>query len=104
MAEPFCRRCGQPIAWSTIVPSGKRVPLDTSPDPESGIYLRRYSTDAAGKRTSTVVQLSGPELDLARDRARRWPADRDARLWVPHFATCHPRPAPGSTTTPERHP
>lgn len=92
MGRPaWCRHCGGEIAFATLLPSGKSVPLDLSPDPELGCYLRRFSTDHAGRRTSTVVQLTGHDLEEARDRARRYPADRAARLWVPHFATCAAR-------------
>ena len=89
--QPFCRACRQPIAWVTLLPSGKTVPLDVSPDPEIGIYHRSYHTGPGGRPASTVTQLSGHDLVEARERALRWPADRDARLWVPHMATCSAR-------------
>ena len=100
MGRPaWCRHCGHEIAWATLLPSGKSVPLDLSPDPELGVYHRTFLTNPSGRRTSTVVQLSGHDLDEARDRARRYPADRAARLWVPHFATCTGRrPHPMETT------
>ncbi|GAA1722221.1 hypothetical protein GCM10009831_35370 [Dietzia cercidiphylli] len=100
MGRPaWCRECRHEIAWATLIPSGKAVPLDVSPDPELGIYHRRFITDSTGRRTSTVVQLSGHDLTEARDRARRYPADRESRLWVPHFATCSARrPHPTETT------
>ncbi|WP_010540402.1 hypothetical protein [Dietzia alimentaria] len=93
-----CRLCGHEIAFTTLLPSGKTVPLDVSPDPELGIYHRRFFIDQIGRRTSSVVQLSGHDLDEARDRARRYPADRPSRLWVPHFATC-PARRPHQTET-----
>lgn len=99
MGRPaHCRTCGHEIAWVTLLPSGKTVPLDVSPDPELGIYHRNYSTRPDGRPYSTVVQLSGHDLDEARERARRYPADRASRLWVPHFATCSRRPHPTETT------
>lgn len=87
-----CRYCGHEIAFARLLPSGKTVPLDVSPDPELGLYHRTFITGPDGRRTSTVVQLSGHDLTEARDRARRYPADRASRLWVPHFATCSRRP------------
>jgi len=98
-APAHCRYCGHEIAFATLLPSGKSVPLDVSPDPELGIYHRTFLTAPGGRRTSTVTQLSGHDLTEARDRARRYPADRGARLWVPHFATCSARrPHPTETT------
>lgn len=101
MGRPaHCRSCGHEIAWVTLLPSGKTVPLDVSPDPELGIYHRTYTTGPDGRRSSTVTQLTGHDLTEARDRARRYPADRTARLWVPHFATCSARRPHLTETTP----
>lgn len=83
-----CKYCNAEIQWSTVKPSGKRMPLDPSWDAEYGNLRRTFHKDATGRHFSTVEVLTGAELAEARDLAARYPADPTYRLWVPHKATC----------------
>lgn len=95
---PFCRDCRAEIAWATLLPSGKTVPLDLSPDPDLGIYHRTFTTGPDGRKTSTVRRLSAADLAEARDRAHRYPLDPGSKLWIDHRQTCSARrPSPQET-------
>lgn len=77
--DPRCEQCGDPIRWATT-PSGKRIPLEASPDPR-GTYLVGPVRDAVTGQTDIIATpLKRAEIIDAK-------AD-GSLLWLAHAATC----------------
>lgn len=77
--DPRCERCGDPIRWATT-PSGKRIPLEASPDPR-GTYLVGPVRDAITGQTDTIATpLKRAEIIDAKAHGEL--------LWLAHAATC----------------
>lgn len=71
-----CRTCGAPIIWATVRKSGKRMPLDATPDPDGNVALRADGT----------CEVWGATIRLSLDEAVI--AERGATWHRAHFAVC----------------
>ena len=70
-----CRSCRAPIIWA-VLPSGRRIPLDSVP--ERGGNIRLESIGPGTDRAAVV--LHAPDLPAA------WASEE--LLYRSHFATC----------------
>lgn len=66
-----CRKCGAPMVWVTMDPSGKKNPLDPEPT-------------TAGR----VVFIGDPESQNPRARSLKKGEAATSETFVSHFATC----------------
>jgi hypothetical protein len=67
---PMCASCQSPIRWVTM-PSGKHMPLDTTPSPDGNVCVHSDGVKAA---VLTADELAQFPADLPRFKS--------------HFATC----------------
>lgn len=74
-----CRSCAAPMLWVTF-PSGKRNPLDPTPNPDGNIVLVEH--EDRGGRPWRLAMVVGNEDLLAEARALGVP------LYTTHFKTC----------------
>lgn len=70
-----CRSCGAPIIWATVAKTGKRMPLDATPNPDSGNVLL-HPDGTCRVVTNQSIRLAVDDVEAA-------------GTWhTTHFATC----------------
>ena len=79
MSYARCRACRQPLLWTTLKATGKRMPLNPEAIARPRVGLVAYNSDTQGGRV-----LSSADVD----RALEWATKAPITFHTAHFYTC----------------